>query len=401
MISWLIISFFSYIMYGAVTQTISSVWPSIAANLNVDITIIGIIMGVFLAVNVVTLPLASVAISKVGVKNNLAIGSLFLGIASICFAIAKNVMFCFFAMALMGIGGAILDTTSNYYITLRYKPKHLTWLHCMWALGSTIGTSFMASLMKNNFTYKEGFFIIGPICILLAICIVGYKFFEKSTKEINKDSKDSRSNSEEKKKKPKVNFIEIIKMKYVLLFLICMFFVDFLPNIFTVWYTSFATIIQNRTLAFGSYVVSIFFAGQVISRILSGFVVEKVESMKVVLVAIFLVLISSISSLFYINDIIIFITFFILGVGVAPLYPLFMDIAKKIFGIDQLRGVIGLSGSFAKAGGFMASVFVGFLINIFSLNCIFIVLLIGSIIAVIFVNLLFNLTKSINNENLL
>ena len=39
---------------------------------------------------------------------------------------------------LMGIGGAILDTTSNYYITLRYKPRHLTWLHCMWGVGASI-----------------------------------------------------------------------------------------------------------------------------------------------------------------------------------------------------------------------------------------------------------------------
>lgn len=399
MISWLILSYLSYIMLGAATQTISPVWPSIAANLNADITIIGIIMGIYLALNVVTLPLTSIAISKMGVKNNLAIGSLFLGAASICFAIAINVPFCFFAMALMGIGAAVIDTTANYYITLRYKPKHLTWLHCMWALGSTVGTSFMASIIECNFTYKEGFLIIGPICILLAICIVVYKFFEKSNKEINKDLKDSSSKAEEKKKKPKVNFIEIVKMRYVLLFLMCMFFVDFLPNIFTVWYTSFVTTIQNRTLAFGSYVVSIFFAGQVISRILSGFVVEKVGSMKVVLTAILLVFISSISSLFYINDTITFITFFIYGVGIAPLYPLFMDIAKKIFGIDQLRGVIGLSGSFAKAGGFMASVFVGFLINIFSLNCIFVVLLVGSIIAVILFNLLYNFTKNIKNEN--
>lgn len=398
MLSWLIISYLGYVMLGAATQTISPVWPSIAANLNADITLIGIIMGVFLAVNVVTLPLASVAISKVGVKNNLAIGSLFLGIASICFAIAKNVMFCFFAMALMGIGGAILDTTSNYYITLRYKPRHLTWLHCMWALGSTIGTSFMATLMKCNFSYKEGFLIIGPICLLLSTTIVVYKFFEKSKKKVQENNNVKK---EEKKKKPKVDFVEIIKMKYVLLFLCCMFFVDFIPNTFSVWYASFATNMQNRTVAFSTFVMSIYFAGQVTSRILCGFVVEKFGTWKVVLTSIFLVLLSAISSMFYFNDTLVFITVFILGFGVAPLYPLFMDIAKKIFGIDQLRGVIGLSGSFAKAGGFMASVFIGFLINISSLNCIFIVLLIGSIIAVILFNLLFNFTKDIKNENVL
>lgn len=392
MISWLIIAYLGYIAFGTSTQIISPVWPSIAANMGADITLIGMIMGVYLALMVITLPIASIGISKIGVKNNLAIGVLLLGIASICFAYAKSIYFCIFAIGLLGIGAAIVDTTSNYYLALKYTPRHLAWLHCMWALGSTIGTSFMATLINNNYSFKVGFRIISYFCILIGIIIFIYKSFEKHKTEEKKDNKN-----EVKKKKPKVNFIEILKMKYVLIFLCCMFFVDFLPNIFTVWYTSFATTIQNRTLAFGSYVVSVFFAGQVVSRILSGIIVEKVGSFKVVLVSIFLIFISALSLLFCSNDTILFIIIFIFGVGVAPLYPLFMDIAKTIFGEEQLRGVVGLAGSFAKGGGFMASVFVGLLINIYSLKCIFIVLLIASIIAVILYNILYNLTKSINN----
>ena len=38
-----------------------------------------------------------------------------------------------------GLGAGSVDASLNNYVALHYESRHMSWLHCMWGVGATLG----------------------------------------------------------------------------------------------------------------------------------------------------------------------------------------------------------------------------------------------------------------------
>ena len=38
-----------------------------------------------------------------------------------------------------GLGAGAVDAALNNYVALHYSSKHMSWLHCFWGVGASIG----------------------------------------------------------------------------------------------------------------------------------------------------------------------------------------------------------------------------------------------------------------------
>ena len=47
-------------------------------------------------------------------------------------------MLCLWAVP-YGLGAGSVDAALNNYVALHYKSRHMSWLHCMWGVGATLG----------------------------------------------------------------------------------------------------------------------------------------------------------------------------------------------------------------------------------------------------------------------
>jgi MFS family permease len=49
----------------------------------------------------------------------------------------------------LGLGGGCVDAGLNHYVAQHYKAHHMSWLHCFWVVGATIGPIVMAQFMQG------------------------------------------------------------------------------------------------------------------------------------------------------------------------------------------------------------------------------------------------------------
>lgn len=360
---WLIIMYVAFFILGVPHSVFSGIWTLIANSLNVKESNLGFLMSIYLIFNIIFLTTTSIIIDYIGEKKTIAIGISSLTMALILFTFTKSYYILIISMILMGIGNGLTDTTVSYYIATNYEPKYLTWLHCMWGIGSATGPYIVGLFVLRNYGYVIPNMIFVPLCLIVVIVFI--------ISDI-KDNKNKLNNYIKNivKTKNKTNFSEIFAMKNVVLFLMGMFVVDFLLNAVSIWYCTYVTLICNIVAGSAAKMLSLYFVGLTLSRCICGFLVGKFGAMKLILIGIFIFLVANIFLILDIkNEQLFYIIALFLGIGVAPCYPLMINTAREIFGKSQLTGIIGLAGSFAQIGSCFASFLIAILMSKFTIRC--------------------------------
>lgn len=70
-----------------------------------------------------------------------------------------------------GLGAGAVDSALNNYVALHFSSKHLSWLHCMWGIGTSIGPYIMGMILSSSYDWPVGYRIIGIIQVILTTII--------------------------------------------------------------------------------------------------------------------------------------------------------------------------------------------------------------------------------------
>ena len=56
-----------------------------------------------------------------------------------------------------------MDAALNNYVAIHYKPHHMSWLHCFWGIGATLGPIIMAQNILRSDNWSGGYFTVSMI----------------------------------------------------------------------------------------------------------------------------------------------------------------------------------------------------------------------------------------------
>ena len=65
-----------------------------------------------------------------------------------------------------GLGAGSVDAALNNYVALHYKSRHMSWLHCMWGVGASLGPVIMGQALAGS-GWQGGYRIIGILQVVL------------------------------------------------------------------------------------------------------------------------------------------------------------------------------------------------------------------------------------------
>lgn len=92
--------------------------------------------------------------------------------ALFCFSISQSfVALCLWAIP-YGLGAGSVDAALNNYVALHYASRHMSWLHCMWGVGTTIGPYIMGVALTGGYSWNIGYRCISIIQIVLTFILV-------------------------------------------------------------------------------------------------------------------------------------------------------------------------------------------------------------------------------------
>ena len=128
-----------FISLGLPDSLLGSSWPSIYVEFNVPVSYAGIISVIICLGTVVSSLNSDRLTKKFGPGLVSAVSVALTAICMFGFSISHSmVALCLWAFP-YGLGGGSIDAALNNYIALHYGSKHMSWLHCMWGVGASIG----------------------------------------------------------------------------------------------------------------------------------------------------------------------------------------------------------------------------------------------------------------------
>ena len=299
-----------------------------------------------------------------------------IGLVGISFS--PNIIVMMLFTVIMGYGAGAIDTGLNNYISLNYKARHMSWLHCFWGVGVTLSPLIMSNFLDGNSEWRIGYRIIALIQFSISILVlISLKKWIKEDKKSNKIETDSNSES-------KHSIITVLKRKGVITSILSQGLYCSMEFLIGTWGASYLVNSFGYLPDTAARWVSLYYGGIMIGRLISGFISIKANDNTLIRGGITVAFIGIMILLLPLG------TFspvglLLIGVGFGPIFPSILHSVPERFGKEYSADLTGFHMGGAYGTGFLVQLIFGYVATATTFNITPFVLL-GLIICLISAN---------------
>ena len=372
----LVIIYLAFISLGLPDSLLGSAWPVMMTDLSVALPFAGVISMIISGGTIISSLLSGRLIKHFGTGKVTFVSVTMTAVALFGFSFSSSfIWLCIMAIPL-GLGGGSVDAALNNFVALHYKAKHMSWLHCFWGIGATLGPIIMSLYILKNNEWKKGYFTIS----IIQICLVFVLFI---TMPIWKKIEGQHDKADEKE--DNIENSNAIKIPGVKLALVSFVFYCATESTAGLWGSSYLVNYKGLPAGQAARWISLFYAGITLGRLLSGFLTMKFNNRTLIRVGQVICIIGAICLLLPLPIYFSMIGLILVGLGCAPIYPCMLHETPKRFGKTASQSIMGLQMGFAYMGstfmppilGFIASKTSMSIFPYFLLGCI-LIMLVGS-----------------------
>ncbi|MEG0177120.1 MFS transporter [Anaerorhabdus sp.] len=370
----LAIIYIAFISLGLPDSLLGSAWPTMYTDFSVPLFYAGIISMIIAFGTIVSSLQSDRLTKKFGTGKVTAFSVAMTAIALFGFSSSHSfITLCLWAIP-YGLGAGSVDASLNNYVALNYSSKHMSWLHCMWGVGATLGPYIMGYALSGNYGWNMGYAIIGVIQVILT-------FFLFLSLPLWK--KQNSSNTIQDKNKSPLTLKQIIQIPGAKAVMICFFCYCALEQTAGLWASSYLMITKGISADVAASFASLFFIGITVGRAVSGFITMKLNDVQMVRMGQLIILIGIIVMVLPLPGMFSLIGLVMIGLGCAPVYPCLIHATPEHFGEDKSQAIIGVQMASAYVGTCVMPPLFGLLTNIISVSIFPLYLL--SILIVMFI----------------
>lgn len=298
--------------------------------------------------------IAGKILRKFGTARVTFVSVLMTAVALFGISLSPNMAVAVVFAVILGYGAGAIDTGLNNYVSIHYKARHMSWLHCFWGIGVMTSPMILSAFLdeKNPSSWRTGYRIVS--FVLLAIGILVGLFLKKWIKTENK-SADEDGASDAKGK-----ISDILKIKGVLPSMLTLGLYCGMEFTYTTWGASFFVNSFSTDPARASLYVSLYFGGIMLGRLLSGFLSSKLNDNKLIFLGLCTALLGLVLMIFPF-EVSAVAGLFMTGLGFGPVFPSVLHAIPSSFGKTFSADITGLHMTAAYAVGYAVQLILGFI----------------------------------------
>ncbi len=251
------------------------------------------------------------------------------------------VMLCVCAVPL-GLGAGSVDAALNNFVALHYKAKHMSWLHCFWGIGASLGPIVLSYCLVRTQSWNAGYRVISILQFALVVVLL---FSLPLWKKVQ--SPASESEETEQQVLSMRQLIGLPGAKQVLFTFFCYCGIEHTVGL---WGSSYLVTIRGIPAVTAASWISLYFFGITFGRFLSGFLAIKLRHKQMVQLGQLLIGAGIIVLLLPIQGYFVLAGLFLIGFGLAPIYPSLIHETPINFGSQYSQSMIGLQMACAYVG---------------------------------------------------
>ncbi len=372
----LVIIYLAFISLGLPDALLGSAWPSMYSEFGVPISYAGIISMIIAAGTIVSSLQSDRLTRRLGTGKVTAISVAVTAAALFGFSVSQSFgMLCLWAIP-YGLGAGSVDASLNNYVALHYESKHMSWLHCMWGVGATLGPYVMGYALTRGMTWNSGYRIISILQVVLtAILIFSLPLWKGRPQMTAEDGQEVSPKA--------LSLPEIMKIPGAKEVMLCFFCYCALEQTAGLWASSYLTLYKGVPAETAAGYASMFYIGITIGRALSGFITMKLNDVQMIRLGQGIIGLGVLVLLLPLGESVSLAGLILIGLGCAPIYPCIIHSTPTHFGADKSQALIGVQMACAYVGTCLMPPIFGLIANHISVALLPVFLLVILVLMVV------------------
>ena len=338
----LVVIYMAFISLGLPDALLGSAWPIMHLEFDVPVSYAGIVFGIISAGTIVSSLCSDYLTKKFGSGKVTAISVGMTAVAMLGFSYSSAYWQLLLWAIPYGLGAGSIDACLNNYVALHYESHHMSWLHCMWGLGASLGPYIMSFVLTNGQIWNMGYCYVGILqLVLTALLFLTLPLWRKKA-----GVTDSTAQAEVKA----LSLWEIFRIPGAKSVMVMFFCYCALEQTAGLWASSYLVmhkgIVEEVAAQFGS----LFYIGITVGRFISGFITFKLNDKQMIRLGLGIIAIGIITMFLPLGNVAALAGFIIIGLGCAPIYPCVIHSTPDHFGADKSQSIIGVQMASAYVG---------------------------------------------------
>lgn len=367
----LAVIYLSFISLGLPDSLLGAAWPMMYREFGVSVSYGGVISMIIAAGTIVSSLQSDRLTHKLGTGKITAISVAMTAAALFGFSISHSFFFlCLWAIP-YGLGAGSVDASLNNYVALHYASRHMSWLHCMWGVGASLGPYIMGVALSGGEGWNLGYRYIALIQMVLTLLLLFSLPLWKNRPVLKTEEGEEIHTTDEALSLRKIIAIPGAKAVMITFFCYCA-----LEQTVGLWASSYLVLHHGIDTQTAAKWASLFYIGITAGRALSGFLTIKFNDTVMVRMGLVIIVLGIVLLLLPMDGIIVLAGLVLVGLGCAPVYPCIIHSTPLHFGADKSQAIIGVQMASAYVGTCLMPPLFGLIANNISITLFPIVLLV-------------------------
>ncbi|WP_123041432.1 MFS transporter [Cohnella candidum] len=354
---FLIIIYMAFISLGLPDSLLGSAWPVMQGQLGASIDTAGAISMAIAGCTIFSSLFSGVVIQRFGTGLVTLVSVALTAGALLGFSHSPSVFWLILCSIPLGLGAGAVDAGLNSYVAAHYKAHHMSWLHCFWGVGATLGPIIMARYIDAGNAWRDGYLAISGIQgALVLLLFLTLPLWRKVHATAGHPVENERVPAQEAggAESP-------VKRKGLKWSLMSFLFYCGAEATVGLWGSSYLVHVKDMDAAAAAQWVSLYYAGITVGRFITGFVTFKVSNKTLIRTGQWFAVAGALLVLLPLPAPLLLTGFIMIGLGLAPIFPCMLHETPVRFGQERSQKIMGYQMALAYTGSTLLPPLLGWL----------------------------------------
>ena len=255
--------YLAFISLGLPDSLLGSAWPNLYPAFGVPVSYAGIVSMIISCGTIVSSLCSDRLTRALGTGKVTALSVAMTAAALFGFSAASAFwMLCLWAIP-YGLGAGSVDAALNNYVALHYESRHMSWLHCMWGVGTIISPVLMSLALTGGQGWNGGYHIVALIQVgITAVLVLSLPFWKGRPAAASADGTPARP----------LTLPQILTIPGAREVMLCFFCYCGLETTAGLWASSYLTLSKGVPADTAAAFAGLFYLGITVGRGFCGFV---------------------------------------------------------------------------------------------------------------------------------
>ncbi|NYE07097.1 fucose permease [Bacillus niacini] len=354
---FLVIIYLAFISLGLPDSLLGVSWALMQPEFGAPLETAGLLFMTIAGGTIISSFVSGAVLNRFGTGIVTFVSVLMTACALLGFHFAPSLVWLFICAIPLGLGAGAVDTGINNYVASHYKAHHMSWLHCFWGVGATLGPVIMAQYISGQHSWRSGYLAIAGLqFVLVVILFFTLPLWSKvaGNNNVNKTQEPENTNKADVvKQKP-------LQIKGVKLALLSFLFYCGAEATMGLWGSSFLVNVKDLSVDTAAKWVSLYYAGITIGRFITGFITLKIGNRTLIRMGQIIAIIGAALLFLPLPSMSSLIGFIMVGLGLAPIFPCMLHETPTRFGKEHSQTIMGYQMAVAYTGSTFLPPLLGF-----------------------------------------